>query len=69
MTMRKIEFTETVRIGTVEYVDGDSKSFPKVDADRYIQSGWAKCCETGETGERKQGAKAIKVDNVKQTSV
>ena len=54
--MRKIEFTETVRLGTTTYVDGDRKSFPADEAQQYIDLGWAKDPETGEQGERKPGA-------------
>lgn len=68
MEMRKIEITETkLLLGAVTYYAGDVKSFPKQEADEYIRLGWAKCCETGETGERKPGAQAINVQSVTQT--
>jgi hypothetical protein len=66
--IRKIEITEEVlKLGTVTYYAGDIKSFPKAEADEYIRLGWAKCCETGETGERKPGAEPINVQSVLQT--
>lgn len=68
MDMRKIEFTEDkVLIGSMAYYAGDVKSFPKAEADEYIRVGWAKCCETGEQGERKPGAQSISVDSVVQS--
>lgn len=63
--MRQVEFTETVRISTVEYVAGDRKSFPDSEAAEYIRVGWAKDSATGEQGKRKPGAQAINVDNVR----
>lgn len=68
MELRKIEITEDkLLLGTQTYYAGDVKSFPKAEADEYIRLGWAKCCETGETGERKPGAQAINVQSVSQT--
>ena len=67
MELRKLEITEEVlKIGTSTYYEGDIKSFPKAEADEYIRLGWAKCVETGETGERKPGAQRINVQNVEQ---
>lgn len=68
MELRKIEITETnLLIGTQTYYAGDVKSFPADEAAEYIRLGWAKCCETGETGERKPGAQSINIQSVKQT--
>ncbi|MGB0846968.1 MAG: hypothetical protein ACPGSM_09585 [Thiolinea sp.] len=67
MELRKIEITEdTLKIGTQTYYAGDIKSFPKDEADEYIRLGWAKCCETGDQGERKPGSQQINVSNVSQ---
>lgn len=62
--MRQIEFKETVRLGTQEYVAGDRKSFPDEEAAEYIRLGWASCVETGDIGERIPGAQALRVDSV-----
>lgn len=34
----------------------------------FIDLGWAKCCETGDCGERIEGVSKIKPDNVVQPS-
>lgn len=63
--MRRIEFTETVKLGTETYEEGDRKSFPVEEASRYINLGWAKDPDTGEQGERKPGSNGpIVPDNV-----
>ena len=64
--MRQVEFTETVRIGTVQYEAGDRKTFPKAEAGEYIRLGWAKDPETGEQGDRVPGSQPIQVNNVTQ---
>ena len=65
--LRKLEITEEVlKIGTQTYYQGDIKSFPKAEADEYIRLGWAKCVETGDTGERKPGSAPINVQDVVQ---
>lgn len=65
MELRKIEITEeALKIGAQVYYQGDVKSFPKAEADEYIKLGWAKCVETGETGERKPGAAPIEIHGV-----
>lgn len=65
MELRKIEITEeSLKLGTQAYYAGDVKSFPKAEADEYIRLGWAKCVETGETGERKPGATKLQLDSV-----
>ena len=67
---RKIEFTESVKLSAVvsvhpgNYAEGDVKTFPKAEADQYIGFGWAKCCATGEQGERKPGSHKLEVQNV-----
>lgn len=66
MERRKVEFLENVRIGHTQHEEGDICSFPKSEADQYIDIGWCKCCETGETGERKPGAQALRVDDSEQ---
>lgn len=68
MSVRKIEITEEkLKIGQVTYYEGDVKSLPKAEADQYIAAGWAKCCETGEQGDRVPGSKPIEVQNTAQT--
>lgn len=64
--MRRVEFTETVKIGTDTYQAGDRRSFPAPEAAEYIRLGWAKDPETGETGERTPGAQRLRVDPVVQ---
>lgn len=65
MELRRIEFvSKECKIGFITYYEGDVKTFPKAEADEYIRVGFAKCCETGEQGERKPGAQAISVDNI-----
>lgn len=57
--MRKVEVTEARLLdGSTEYVAGDVKTLPDDKAALWISLGWAKCVETGETGERKPGAAA-----------
>lgn len=66
--MRRIEFTETVRLGATTYEAGDRKAFPPDEAQQYIDLGWAKDPETGEQGERKPGSNGpLKADKVSQT--
>lgn len=65
MELRKIEITEeSLKLGSQTYYAGDVKSFPKAEADEYIRLGWAKCVETGKTGERKPGAAKLNIDSV-----
>jgi hypothetical protein len=66
MSKRNVQFTETVKLGTTCYEDGDVASFPKAEADQYIALGWCKCMETGEQGERKPGAAPLDIDSIKQ---
>ena len=69
MDIRKLEITEAVlKIGTETYYEGDTKSFPKADADEYVRLGWAKCVETGEQNERTPGSRRINVQSVEQTT-
>lgn len=57
MSERLIEFTELVRLpGKREYKANARDHFPKDEAQRYIDLGWAKDPETDEQGERKPGA-------------
>jgi len=66
MEIRRIEITEDeLKLGMQTYYAGDVKSFPKAEADRYIELGWAKCVETGEQGERKPGSERLAIDDVK----
>jgi len=63
--MKQVEFTETVKLGTETYYEGDRKSFDDAEASQYIALGWAKDPATGEQGERKPGANGpIKADAV-----
>ena len=48
MDKRLIEFTEPYKANGQAYETGDRKSFPKAQADRYIDMGIAKDPETGE---------------------
>ena len=68
MTTRQIEWVEEpfVMLEKGKQYPGDRATFPKIEADLYIDLGWAKCVETGEIGERKPGAVAIKVNEVSQ---
>ena len=63
----KIEWVEKpfVMIGTERKYADTTDFVTKVERDRYVNLGWAKDCETGECGERKPGATAISVDNLK----
>lgn len=67
--MRLIEFTEKdgCGIGDRFYAEGARDSFPDAEAAQYIALGWAKDPNTGETGERKPGAVALKVEPLKQS--
>jgi len=64
--MRRVEFTEVVKIGTETYEAGDRKSFDDAEAGEYIRLGWAKDPETGEQGDRTPGVSTIKVDSFVQ---
>ena len=64
MSTKKIEFTEAVKIGVMSFDEGDTKSFPTAEAEEYMKLGWAKCCETGEQGERKPGVHNLEVHSV-----
>jgi hypothetical protein len=65
--LRMVEFLEPVKLGTDQWNPGDRKAFPKVNADRYIQLGWAKCVETGEQHDRVPGVHLIDVADQLQT--
>lgn len=69
METRQIEWVEEpfALIEKEQKFPGDRSTMPKFEADQYISAGWAKCVETGETGERKPGAVALKVQDVEQT--
>ena len=69
MTTRQVEWVEEpfVMIGAEKKLPGDRNTLPKGEADQYIDLGWAKCVETGETGERKPGAVRLKVESIEQT--
>ena len=66
--MRQIEFVVEpfVMLGVDRFYSGDRKTFPKADADRYIQLGWAKDPVTGEQGELKPGAAPLEVHTLTQ---
>jgi len=64
--MRRIEFTETVKIGPDSYEAGDRRSFADAEASEYIRLGWAKDPDTGETGDRTPGSQRLRVDPVVQ---
>jgi len=65
MDLRRVEITEEkLRVGRETYYAGDVKSFPKAQADEFVELGWARDVETGEQGDRKPGAAPIKPDVV-----
>lgn len=75
MSTRQVEFLETVRLGTQEFhgpdpengrEHGDRVTLPKKLGDLAVNSGWAKDAITGESGERRPGAVAVRIDNVRQ---
>lgn len=65
--VRRIEFVVEAKIGTdqegkpVTYYPGDTKTFPKKEADAFVNVGWAKCVESGEQGELKPGQVSLEV--------
>lgn len=65
---KRVEITEEtgVKLGRLDLAKDDIKTLDADVADMVIENGWGKCADTGETGERKPGAVAIKVDSVKQ---
>ncbi len=65
MTNRQVEFVEEggVKIGKLTFFPGDTFTFPKAEADQYINFGWCKCKETGEIGERVAGNVSLSVDD------
>jgi len=67
MSIRRVEITEEkLRVGRETYYAGDIKSFPKEQADEFVERGWARDVETGEQGDRVPGAAPIKPDTVSQ---
>jgi hypothetical protein len=68
MSMIKIEWLETVKIGTGVKLK-ETTDF--VSADEYrvyvTENGWAKNCDTGETGTRTPGAKKININSITTT--
>ena len=65
--MRRIEITEELlRDGTQVYRQGDIVSVDPVKAQQWLDLGWARDPETGETGERKPGAAPITPDSLQQ---
>jgi hypothetical protein len=65
--MRQVEWLEEVLIGATRYQAGDRTTFENdEEAKMYIDAGWCKCTETGETGERKAGASKMTVDSITQ---
>lgn len=69
MANRKVEFLESVKVREGDFVEGDVKTLPKERADKFIASGWAKCCDTGEVGERVPGAEPMAPADVVTPSV
>lgn len=61
MNKRKIEIIEEngIKEGILVREKGDICTIEESLANAYINAGLAKCCETGETGERVGGAKAL----------
>jgi hypothetical protein len=68
MTTRKIEIVEPGGFlhERDRFNEGEIRILPAALAGEFIRLGWAKCCETGETGERKPGAQAIEVHDTVQ---
>ncbi len=63
---RQVEFTESVKLGTSAFAEGDRHTFPEEEASEYIRLGWCKCVETGEQGERKPGQQKINIHATRQ---
>ena len=70
---RKIEWMEeggkdgVTKIGSMELVKGDIVRVNDTEHNNYVYiTGWAKCLETGDQGERKVGAVKLDVDPVIQ---
>ncbi len=65
--MRRVEITEKVlKVGRMEFHEGDTYSFDDEVAQQFIDLGWVKCCETGEQGERKPGSHKLEVGSIRQ---
>lgn len=64
--MKQFEVTEDPHFDHKgdRFVLGDIRSHK--DGQYFIDLGWAKCTETGKSGERIEGPNKIKPDNVKQ---
>ena len=62
--MKRIEFLENVKHEGQEYHQGDILTHK--DGEYFQSLGWAKCAETGESGERIEGVSKIKPQNVNQ---
>ena len=61
--MKRVEFTEEVKLGAATYLEGDVKAFEDDEADELVRLGWAKD-EDGNTGERKPGAQKLEVQTL-----
>lgn len=65
METRRVEITEErLKLGRQDFVKGDVKTFDKDIGDMIVDNGWGKDADTGETGDRKPGAKKLKVDGI-----
>ena len=65
--MKRVEITEDkLKLGRQTFVEGDRVSLDDEVAQMVIDQGWAKCCDTGEQGERKPGSVKLEVDSVVQ---
>lgn len=60
---RQVEWLEEVKIGKQAFSVGDRSTLGKAEADQYINAGWCKCVETGETGIRKEGHKKMEAQD------
>ena len=69
MTTRKIEITEPGGFlhGSDRFNEGEIRIVEEPWASEFIRLGWAKCADTGETGERKPGHQALQVHDTVQT--
>ena len=62
--MKKVEFLENVKHEGDEFIKGDTKTHK--DGQYFIDLGWAKCCETGDSGKRAEGPSKIKPKSIIQ---
>lgn len=63
-----IEWAENVLIGTVRHLAGTTDKVSDSERDLYVNKlGWAKCCATGDQGERASESVTVAIDSVQTT--